>query len=140
MNKSSTFSKRLYRFAWYHLPAILFALVIIIVSSIPNLQAPRVVAIAFDKIAHLLEYAIFSVLIFRSFSHWDVTSRPTRTFLFSALFLSLFAVFDEFYQKLIPGRNTDPLDIIADLSGALLVLIVLGLRRRWSQKASSNCS
>ena len=140
MNEPHTFSKPLHRFAKFHLPAIIYALVIIVVSSIPNLQSPKVVAIAFDKVAHLFEYAIFTILIFRSFSHWSVTSKPTRTFLFSALFLSLFAIFDESYQNLIPGRNSDLLDILADLSGALLVLMVLGLRRKLFRNASSDCS
>jgi VanZ family protein len=118
------------RFLYYHLPMILCGGAILAVSSVPNLRAPQVKEIAFDKIAHFVEYAIFAFLTFRSFSNWPWIMRRGRGWLFAALFLIVFAVFDEVYQHLIPGRLASAYDVLADLCGALLVLAFFELRRR----------
>ena len=118
------------RFLYYHLPMILYGGVIITISSIPDLHTPEVRDIAFDKAAHFAEYALFAFLTFRSFSNWDWMNRLGRGCIFAALFLTLFAVFDEFYQSLIPGRFASVYDVLADLGGALLVLAFFEARRR----------
>jgi len=118
------------RFLYYHLPMILCGGAIIAVSSVPNLRAPQVRDIAFDKLAHFLEYALFAYLTFQSFTNWPRMIRSGRGWLFAALFLTAFAVFDEVYQHLIPGRFASVYDVLADLSGALLVLAFFEVRRR----------
>jgi VanZ family protein len=118
------------RFLYYHLPMILFGGAIIAVSSVPDLHTPQVKDIAFDKVAHLIEYAIFAFLTFRSFSNWPWMARGSRACIFAALFLTAFASFDEFYQHLIPGRFASVYDVLADLCGALLVLAFFEARRR----------
>jgi VanZ family protein len=118
------------RFFVYHLPMILYGAAIIAVSSVPNLRTPQVTDFAFDKAAHFLEYALFGYLTFRSFTHWSWLARGARSCILAALFLTVFAFFDEFYQHLIPGRFASGYDVLADLGGALLVLAFFELRRR----------
>jgi VanZ family protein len=116
----------------YHFPAIVCASLIITLSSMPDLVVPGIRFLASDKVAHFIEYAVFAFLVFRSFSHL-FSGRTTRTFLLSGLFVSLFALADEFYQHFIPGRHTDAYDFGSDLIGAFLVLIllsILGKRRK----------
>ena len=117
----------------YHLPAILYAAGIIAVSSISNLKISRVNIIAFDKIIHFMEYAIFAFLIFRSI--YNVSPRITlkQTLLISALFLSFFALTDEIVQHFIPGRQSELWDLLADISGSIIVLTLCGL---WYKKNS----
>ena len=76
------------------------------------------------------EYAIFAFLTFRSISHISSNIRLRSSLLYSAAFLSVFALLDESYQRLIPGRHMDFLDVAVDIIGALLVLSLLGLRQR----------
>jgi len=119
-----------WRFAWYHLPMIIYAAAIITVSSIPYLRTPEVKNFAFDKLAHFCEYAVFAVIVFRSFSNFRRLIPVNRAFLFSVLFVAIFAAFDEYYQHFIPGRFSSAADAAADLTGALLVLAFFELRRR----------
>lgn len=128
--------QRLFRFLWYHLPVILYAAAILAVSSLGNLRTPKMKLIAFDKVAHFLEYAIFGILTYRSFSHLRWTSGTKRTILFSIIFLAIFAVINELFQSMIPGRSSDIYDVLADLGGAVLVLVIL-LLWRLRQKTGS---
>lgn len=123
-------------FAKHHLPAILYAALIIAVSSMPNLHAGAINVPGLDKAAHFAEYAIFSVLVFRSFANISSRMHINYTFLLSLLFISIFAIIDEFYQRYIPGRDSDVLDIIFDLLGSILILFVLW-RLAKRQKAES---
>lgn len=86
--------------------------------------------LATDKLIHFVEYGIFALLAFRSFSHVGSVSPVNRAMLFSALFICVFAVFDEYYQRFIPGRFFDVYDILVDVCGALLVLSLLWIRLR----------
>lgn len=113
----------------YHLPTIAYAAAIILVSSIPNMAAPKFKFLLFDKLAHLVEYAVFAFLAFRSISNAGRQAIRSRAFMLSILFLSLFAVLDEFYQHFVPGRHSDVYDLVGDMVGALIVLAYLRLRR-----------
>jgi VanZ family protein len=118
------------QFLVYHLPVILYAAVVLSLSSIPDLKGPSVRHIVLDKPAHFLEYALFGFLTFRSFS--NMTSRITNNLagLLSVLSLSLFALLDEYYQSFVPGRNYDTADLVTDILGAFLVISFLWLRKR----------
>lgn len=116
-------------FLRFHLPLIAYSLVVITLSSIPNLSTPQLEIIPFDKLAHFAEYAIFAAIAFRSFARL-FSDHPQKTFLYSALFLSLFALSDEIYQHFVPGRYMDPADFLADVGASFLVLILLYKRLR----------
>lgn len=123
------------KFLKYHLPAILYGLLIIIFSSIAHFHTPRLRFIGVDKIIHFLEYAIFAVLVYRSFSNISDRLSDRSIFLLSILFLSLFAALDETYQEFIPGRQPDLTDAISDISGSIIILILLWLWRRRRNKS-----
>ena len=129
-------SGRARRFLIYHLPAIACGLGIIVLSSMPYLRAPNIRFLAVDKLAHLIEYAAFTLLAFRSIYQLGGEPNLRRALLISALFVSLFALSDEFYQQFVPGRHSDWRDFLVDIAGAFLVLLVLGLyRQRRRRKA-----
>ena len=54
----------------------------------------------------------------------------------SILFLSAFALGDEYHQKFVAGRNSDVLDTIADIIGALCVIALMSLRERRLSKSN----
>lgn len=128
MSQSS--KQKLKNFAVYHLPMILFALTIIGASSIPQHKLPKIDIVSFDKLAHFIEYALLSWLTFRSFSHISSRISIFTVFSLSGLFIIIFAFFDELYQQLIPGRQTEFLDFFSDLIGALIILTAI----RWKNR------
>lgn len=116
------FNKKL--FLKYHTLPIIWAIIIIIVSSIPSDKIPSIQIFGFDKVVHLFIYFVFGILIQRAlyFSKGKVYNiRKISLITISIIFL--FGLFDELYQGLIPGRTTDVFDLIADLTGGVLSLI-----------------
>jgi len=120
------------RFLIYHLPAILYAALIIYVSSIKNLSPPDISLFKYDKLIHFLEYAIFAFLVFRSFRNLMPPERFKYVAYLSVLFLVVFAVFDEYFQSKIPGRQSDILDVISDILGGFLLILILHFRHKKS--------
>lgn len=129
MNSTGNARGSLRWFLVYHLPTILYAGLVVALSSIPYLKSPSLKFFTFDKVAHFLEYSVFAFLTFRSFSHLSGRINANRAFLLSILFLSLFALVDEFHQSFVPGRHADVADLLTDLLGAFLVISFLWLRR-----------
>lgn len=125
------------RIVLYHFPLLLYAGVIFYLSSIPSVKAPVQLPAGVDKLAHFVEYALFALIVFRSFNDF-LGSRSIRlVVMIGAIFILIFAAMDELFQGTIPGRNQDPLDLTADFVGGVAVLILLGLRAR-RRKASES--
>ncbi len=136
MNLSSPAPDRWRRFLLYHLPALAYAGGIIVLSSLRNLRPPDIDIPQLDKVIHFSEYAIFALLIFRSFYHLGRDPNLRRSLLLSALFVSIFALFDETYQRFVPGRHSDWRDFAVDILGAVIILSLLGLYRGWKKRRS----
>ena len=119
----------------YHFPAIVYGLVVFLLSSVPGINIPKYGFLMADKLLHFLEYALFAILIFRSFSQLFRKHKLHYVIVVSSFFLILFALMDEYYQKYIPGRESDVADVILDVLGASLILFLLWLRKhRTNQK------
>ncbi len=96
----------------------LYAALIVALSSIPGHSFPDVKWLSYDKLIHLGEYAVFSILVYRA----AASLRPETWFLAGLVIIlaGLFGVFDELYQSLIPGRDASLADWVADQVGAVL--------------------
>lgn len=136
MNAIPPAESRWRRFLLYHLPALLYAGGIIFVSSLRNLRPPDIDIPQLDKVIHFSEYAIFALLIFRSFYHSGREPNLRRSLFLSALFVSFFALLDETYQHFVPGRHSDWRDFAVDILGAVIVLSLLGLYRNRKKRKS----
>ena len=82
------------------------------------------------KLAHVTEYAILAVLVFRALE------RAERAAVASALgalaFCALYASLDELHQSFVPSRGASSLDVALDTLGAALGLAVrLALPAGW---------
>ena len=112
--------------------ALLYALLIIGLSSIPGSSYPNVRLLSYDKVIHFSEYAIFGVLISRVLvvkftSFWLVL-------LVVLLIAAVFGAADEIYQRLIPGRDASVGDWVADVAGGVAGgLVALRLRAKHDQ-------
>jgi VanZ family protein len=116
------------RLAKYHFPVLLYAALILYLSSLPSVKVPVKLPLGVDKLAHLVEYALFAWMVFRSF-HDLIGAYSTRlVVVIGSAFIMIFAILDEMFQGTIPGRHQDPVDLAMDFVGGVVVLVVLGLR------------
>lgn len=87
--------------------------------------------LAIRKSAHVVEYFIFSVLLWRAFraeaSRWQF-----RAAFLAAAIATVYAATDEFHQSFVPGRSASVHDVMIDASGAILAQIIvwIWMRRR----------
>lgn len=95
-------------------PVLLYALLITGLSSIPARDLPPLEVENSDKVAHLLLYS-GAGFVARS----AIASTPA-----AILAASAYGVFDEQYQRLIPGRNCSASDWIADTAGGTIGALI----------------
>ena len=79
----------------------------------------------FDKVAHLLEFAALAFLLSLGYFTSLRSSLKTKVLLIFVSGLILGAL-DEIHQSFVPGRQSDPWDVIADILG-----IALGIFLYW---------
>jgi VanZ family protein len=101
-------------------PAVAWATVIFVLSSIPDLGTGLGSTDVFPrKIAHAAEYALLGFLLLRAVGRESV-----------ALVLGFaYAVSDEVHQHFVPGREAAVLDVAIDAVGVAIGVFVVG--RRW---------
>lgn len=75
------------------------------------------------KLAHFTEYAILGFLSMRAFA-------PGRPVLASSVILIGVAAIDEINQSFNPSRTGSAVDVLLDLSGGLVAILVVVLVRR----------
>jgi len=99
---------------------VIWLVIIAGVSSIPNLPTPKIstgkVEIRFDYVFHFCEYGFLTFLAFLTFIRKDFRSE-LKKFIIITLCLIIFAIADEYHQKLIPGRAFNLEDILSNLTG-----------------------
>ena len=110
---------------------ITWIVIIAVISSIPNLPTPKIttgkVELRIDYIFHFCEYAFLTFITFLTLVRKDF-KLTLQKYLLITLCLIIFAVADEYHQKLIPGRSFNVKDILSNLSGVsggLLFCIVV---------------
>ncbi len=116
------------KFLLYHLPVILYGSLILTVSSIPNLRTPEIRFLAFDKVAHFVEYALFAFLAFRSLSNLPPRRNGWGAYIATLICMLMFSFLDELVQYYTPGRHWDIFDILTDILSGIMVL---GAIRLW---------
>ena len=119
------------RFISFQLPAIFWALLIFISSSIPSQDLPKIGILRFDKIIHFLIYLILAYLCNRAVRNQNRYPALRKHHLaFTVLCTLLYGATDELHQLFVPGRECSLLDLTADLVGAIVLTGVLWLRTR----------
>lgn len=110
-------------FLYWYLPAIIWASLLVVLTSLPKLEPPAMGLKMADKIYHFLFYAVLGFLWIRA----RVRGQSSR--LKSELWVvgfsgTAFAALDELHQLFIPGRQCDLMDAVADTAGVLISLII----------------
>ncbi|OGB68234.1 MAG: hypothetical protein A2Y94_15970, partial [Caldithrix sp. RBG_13_44_9] len=103
----------------YHLPVIILAVGLFILSSIPQLNPPDLGFKIQDKFYHFVFYAVFGYLVARSFFLLKFSQLFQRYYLvFAIVFSAVYGLSDEIHQYYIPGRFCSLGDFAADGLGA----------------------
>jgi VanZ family protein len=114
--------------------ALIYAILIFIVSGIPTLSPPSVGLVLEDKILHFIEYMIFSLLLFLAFSVSKKEFLKRNVFLLSTVVGTVYAASDEIHQIFVPGRSCEFFDFVADCLGIIVVQVAIWLYLRRSTK------
>ena len=124
-------------FVRYQLPVFLWAIVIFISSSIPADKLPDFGRMGYDKIIHFVVYFLLATTIHRAIRHQSVLPFIARHHLLFAVFVTTFyGITDEFHQAFVPNRNPSFYDLLADMmGGCLYVVLFLAATRRKSAKS-----
>jgi VanZ family protein len=83
-----------------------------------------------DKLAHLVVYGVLAATVLFAHQPGIRKSRPRRVAVSAALVCLVYGVADEWHQSFIPGRFVSVGDVVADVSGAILVAIAWYYRWR----------
>lgn len=118
MNKLSHFLR-------FFLPVILWALVIFAFSSYQTGTASEInwQDFAVKKMAHMTEYAVLTVLLYRGLFNSGVSKM--NALIYSVVVAALYGASDEFHQSFTPGREPHLRDVVFDTIGAGLAAFIL---------------
>jgi VanZ family protein len=83
----------------------------------------------FDKLQHIVAFGLLAGLVLTGMKHSGKSYTLRVLFWVPVVFTVAFGLSDEFHQGFIPKRSVDPLDIIADTTGAALATWLL--LRHW---------
>src|SRR5262245_46217579 len=102
----------------------------------PNVsdETIRSIQLGIRKAAHVTEYAVFSVLLWRARRkpvHGDSRPWSRGDALFAFGIAALFAASDELHQLFVPSREAQFRDVLIDSFGAALGLFVVWRVGRW---------
>ncbi len=78
---------------------------------------------------HLVAFGLLGGALYLAFRSISGTRRIAA--LLAVALATGYGVVDEFHQSFVPGRHTDPWDLLTDLVGAAIVVATLVLATRW---------
>ncbi|RZB32322.1 MAG: hypothetical protein SRB2_04327 [Desulfobacteraceae bacterium Eth-SRB2] len=73
-----------------------------------------------DKVLHFVGYALLGALFLRAFKTSRIKNNVKLMLILSVLLSSLYGISDEIHQYLIPYRDADLMDVLADTLGGIM--------------------
>jgi len=80
---------------------------------------------AVRKLAHLIEYALYSLLLYHSLRDDRQPFWRTRTAIWAIVIAGAYSLTDEFHQDFVPNRGASLMDCGIDTLGAVLGITIL---------------
>ena len=95
----------------------------------PGISPARIEQVQFvvRKMAHVSEYAVLSLFIFRALVNTTRRARFAGAASITLLTSGAFAASDEFHQSFVPSRTSSMRDVMIDITGA-----IIGMTIYWS--------
>jgi len=110
------------------LPVLLWAGLIFYFSGIPGLKTGLEYDFILRKIAHVTEYFVLTLLLYRAIKETFKLS-AVKLFIYPALLSFLYAMSDELHQLFIAQRKCSALDVLIDTIGIAAFCIILKWRK-----------
>jgi VanZ family protein len=110
-------------FVGFWLPVLVYVTVIFALSSQQHLQPPIIFPNA-DKLLHAGEYLVLGLLLVRAVRATLRVSRPLFAATIAICLVVVVGAADESLQSLIPGRQSDIFDLLADVMGGAIAQFV----------------
>lgn len=111
----------------FHLwmPVVFWAIFIFTFSSVttPMISPEHWQDFLIKKLAHVFEYSIFSLLLFRAFKGSGMTSKTAL--IYSLVTCIFYGITDEVHQTFTPGREPTMRDALIDSLSALVALLAI---------------
>ena len=95
------------------------------------------IVVAVRKTAHVTEYAILAMLIWRCQCHGTESGSagwPWRAAAFTLVWIVAYASSDEFHQRFVPSREASVVDVFIDTAGAVFALLLIWVVGRWRRR------
>ncbi len=126
--QSNSLGTRLYRtlkerrVILIYLPLAIYWGLLFIGTSIPGDVLPKIFKLN-DKIEHFTAYFILAFIFNLALYFQEKNVKWSRlSFIYTIVFMALYALVDELHQLFVPGRYCDALDWTADFLGILLAV------------------
>lgn len=101
-----------------------YCIVLVVLSSLP--QSTGIKSNGVDKYYHLGAYAFLSFIVFFTLTFQARISLFKRySASFTLLLTTIFGMLNELHQLFIPSRSFNKLDLLANILGSLLMVIVI---------------
>jgi VanZ family protein len=104
-----------------------------LVLKIPS-QEMVSIHVLIRKAAHVTEYFVLGLLLFRTFRGSSVSSWKWRWPFFAVIIVVLWAASDEFHQSFVSSRTASAVDVAIDTAGGILAQFVAFLWHRGRKK------
>ena len=122
------------KFLKYWAPVIIWMGVIFTLSAIPNLKTNLEQDFLLRKIAHMVEFAILTLLLYRAIKNEG--HKINKAIIYSLIIAFFYAFSDEFHQLFVRGRHGSLKDVGIDSIGILIFSIACYYKNR----KGNNCS
>ncbi|MGO8929209.1 MAG: VanZ family protein [Limisphaerales bacterium] len=100
-------------------------------------NAVHAVVVTARKCAHLTEFAVLALLLWRALHKSSRRTVPSWRWSEAGLALALAALYaasDEFHQTFVPSRQGSVWDVLLDTAGAAIGLLCLWAMGRWRKR------
>ncbi|MCF8261041.1 MAG: VanZ family protein [Melioribacteraceae bacterium] len=110
-----------------YVPLVLYWITLLILTSIPDV--PRISDFTYeDKVKHFLAYGGLATLLSLVLHYQNKFHIMKKNYHIVAYFIIIvYSLFDEVHQEFIPGRYGDFNDFLANLSGAIIAILLVYL-------------
>ena len=99
-------------------PVVMWAGVIFVLSSVPDLKTDLKQDFLLRKIAHMVEFGILAWLFFRALNQEKISF--SKKLIFSFIFALFYAFSDEIHQLFVRGRHCSLIDVGIDTIGIFI--------------------
>jgi VanZ family protein len=117
------------------LPVVVWAGLIFYFSSVPNFKTGLAYDFLLRKIAHVIEYFIFTFLLYRAFNG-SFKMDPVQLLMYPAGLALFYAATDEMHQYFVAGRGCSIVDCLIDALGIIGWLALIKFQPKIAVKLS----